>query len=133
MSHPDPHMSAEEFRTWGYRAIDWLVDYMASVEDRPVLSQSGPGDLRDRLPPSAPEQGEDMQALLEDLDEHILPGITHWQSPSFFAYFPANTSGPSILGELLSAGLGVQGMSWATSPACTELASHVLVAVGHLG
>jgi aromatic-L-amino-acid/L-tryptophan decarboxylase len=82
--------------------------------------------VRALLPENAPEQGEPFERIIADLDDIIMPGITHWQSPNFFAYFPANVSGPSILGELVSAGLGVQGMLWATSPACTELETHVL-------
>jgi aromatic-L-amino-acid decarboxylase len=90
------------------------------------LSQVQPGDVRASLPEGPPVQGEPFDAMLGDVERLILPGITHWQSPNFFAFFPANASGPSILGELLSAGLGVQGMLWATSPACTELETHVL-------
>ena len=82
--------------------------------------------MRSQLPPAAPEEPEPFDAVLADLDKIIMPGITHWQSPNFFAYFPANNSGPSILGELAAAGLGVQGMLWQTSPACTELETHVL-------
>jgi aromatic-L-amino-acid/L-tryptophan decarboxylase len=85
-----------------------------------------PGEVRAALPPSAPRQGEPFAALLKDVEKIILPGITHWQSPNFFAYFPSNNSAPSILGDLLSSGLGVQGMLWSTSPACTELETHVL-------
>src|SRR5262249_34911930 len=96
------------------------------VGDLPVLSRAEPGDIARALPQGAPERGEAFEAILRDLEEKILPGITHWQSPSFFAYFPANSSRPSILGDLLSAGLGVQGMLWATSPACTELETRVL-------
>jgi len=91
-----------------------------------VLSAASPGDVRTALPASPPEQGEPFEAVLRDLDEIILPGITHWQHPSFFAYFPANASGPGILGDLISSGLGVQGMLWATSPAATELETHVM-------
>jgi aromatic-L-amino-acid decarboxylase len=91
-----------------------------------VLSQAKPGQLRSALPAQAPERGESFDAMMVDVERLILPGITHWQSPNFFAYFPSNNSFPSILGEMLSAGLGVQGMLWATSPACTELETHVL-------
>ncbi|HSR24534.1 MAG TPA: pyridoxal-dependent decarboxylase, partial [Candidatus Eisenbacteria bacterium] len=91
-----------------------------------VLSRATPGELRAALPAEPPATGENLDTLLADLDRLILPGITHWQSPSFFGYFPANASGPAVLGELLSAGLGVQGMLWSTSPACTELETHVL-------
>jgi len=119
-------MTSGEFRRWGHKAVDWIAEYMERVAELPVRSQVAPGDIRARLPPSPPAKGEPFDAMLRDVDEHLLPGVTHWQSPSFFAYFPANVSGPSILGELLSAGLGVQGMLWATSPACTELETLVL-------
>jgi aromatic-L-amino-acid decarboxylase len=120
------HMTPEEFRRWGHAAVDWIADYQRRVETLPVLSQVKPGELRAQLPSAAPEHGEPFDAILADVDRLIMPGITHWQSPNFFAFFPCNNSGPSILGELLSAGLGVQGMLWATSPACTELETHVL-------
>ncbi len=120
------HMTPEEFRRHGRAVVDWIARYMEQIEQYPVLSQVKPGEMRSRLPDSPPQQGEPFEVMMRDLDEIILPGITHWQSPSFFGFFPANASGPSILGELLSAGLGVQGMLWATSPACTELETHVL-------
>ena len=120
------HMTADEFRRHGKEVIDWIADYYERVETLPVLSQVKPGEIRASLPAQAPQHGESFRAMLADVDRLILPGITHWQSPNFFAFFPANTSAPSILGELLSAGLGVQGMLWATSPACTELETHVL-------
>ncbi len=119
-------MTPEEFRHAGYRTIDWIADYLQQVEKYPVRSRVAPGEVRGQLPPHAPEQGEAYDAILGDLERVILPGVTHWQSPSFFAYFPANASPPAILGELVAAGLGVQGMIWATSPACTELETHVL-------
>ncbi len=120
------HMTADEFRRVGRSVIDWIADYYENIEGYPVMSQVKPGDIRAELPPLPPQQGESFDQVLEDVERIILPGVTHWQSPNFFAYFPANTSGPSILGELLSAGLGVQGMLWQTSPACTELETHVL-------
>jgi aromatic-L-amino-acid decarboxylase len=120
------HMGPEEFRHWGYAVVDWVAEYQRRVGSLPVLAQVQPGEIRASLPPQPPVKGESFDAILADVDRLILPGITHWQSPNFFAYFPANNSGPSILGELLSAGLGVQGMLWATSPACTELETHVL-------
>jgi len=119
-------VTPEEFRKHGHAVIEWLASYMECVEDYPVASQLSPGDVRARLPEHAPEHGEPFEEIISDLDDVIMPGLTHWQSPSFFAFFPANVSGPSILGELVSAGLGVQGMLWATSPACTELETHVL-------
>ena len=120
------HMSADEFRRRGHALIDWIADYHESVSELPVLSRSEPGEIRNKLPASAPTTPESFDAMMADLDNIIVPGITHWQSPNFFAYFPCNASGPAILGELLSAGLNVQGMLWATSPACTELEIHVL-------
>jgi len=119
-------MNAEEFRTWGRALIDWIADYQQGIEQYPVKSQVRPGEIRAQLPAAAPSQGEPFDAILRDVQQIILPGITHWQSPNFFAYFPSNNSYPAILGELLSAGFGVQGMLWATSPACTELETHVL-------
>lgn len=120
------HMTPQQFRDHGRAMVDWIADYYESIETRPVLSQVKPGDIRKQLPAHAPPQPEDFAAILADIDQVILPGITHWQSPNFFAYFPANASGPAILGDLLSSALGVQGMLWATSPACTELETHVL-------
>ena len=120
------HMTPEEFRRCGRAVVDWIADYYERVESLPVLSRVKPGQIRASLPSEPPLEGEPFETVLRDIDRLILPGITHWQSPNFFAFFPANTSGPSILGELLSAGLGVQGMLWATSPACTELETHVM-------
>jgi aromatic-L-amino-acid decarboxylase len=119
-------MTPDEFRHWGRAVVDWIADYQERVESLPVLAQVQPGQIRAALPPHPPAQGEPFDAILADLNRAILPGVTHWQSPNFFAFFPANNSGPSILAELVSAGLGVQGMLWATSPACTELETHVL-------
>src|SRR5918992_3527213 len=120
------HMTPEEFRQYGRAVVDWIADYYQSVEAFPVLSQVQAGQIRASLPAEPPLQGEAFETVLRDVDKLIIPGVTHWQSPKFFAFFPANASGPAILGELLSAGLGVQGMLWATSPACTELETHVL-------
>ena len=120
------HMSSEEFRRCGYAVIDWLADYHRNIEKFPVLSRVAPGGIRATLPKEAPKQGEPFDQILRDVDDLILPGITHWQSPNFFAYFPSNGSGPGTLGDLLSTGLGVQGMLWSTSPACTELETQVL-------
>ena len=119
-------MTPDEFRRYGREVVDWIADYYERIESFPVLSQVQPGDLRAALPDSPPEQGEDFGAMLKDVDELILPGVTHWQSPNFFAYFPANSSAPAVLGDLLSSGLAVQGMLWSTSPACTELETHVM-------
>jgi aromatic-L-amino-acid decarboxylase len=120
------HMSPDEFRRYGHAVVDWIADYQSRVESLPVLSQVKPGQIRASLPPAPPAQGEPFEAVLKDVEQLILPGVTHWQSPNFFAYFPCNASGPGILGDLLSSGLGVQGMLWSTSPACTELETHVM-------
>jgi aromatic-L-amino-acid decarboxylase len=119
-------MTPEQFRQHGHEVVDWIADYWTRIGSFPVRSQVSPGDVRAELPASAPEQGEPISAILADLDRVVLPGTTHWQHPGFFGYFPANTSGPSVLGDLVSAGLGVQGMSWVTSPAATELEQHVM-------
>jgi len=120
------HMSPEDFRRHGHEVVDWIADYYSRIESFPVLAQVKPGQIRESLPPEAPTRGEGFTALLKDVEKLILPGVTHWQSPNFFAFFPSNASGPAILGDLLSSGLGVQGMLWATSPACTELETRVL-------
>ena len=120
------HMTPDDFRLHGHAVVDWIADYYKHIESFPVLSQVAPGQVRASLPSQAPAQGEPFASIMRDFEKLILPGITHWQSPNFFAYFPSNASGPSILGDLLSSGLGVQGMLWATSPACTELESLVL-------
>lgn len=119
-------MSPEEFRRHGRQVIDWIADYLATIESHPVRAQVRPGEVRASFPAHPPEHGRPFTDLLADLDRVVLPGITHWQHPSFFGYFPANASGPAILGDLLSSGLGVQGMLWATSPACTELETVVV-------
>ncbi len=119
-------MTPEDFRKWGHALVDWLADYQGRVATLPVQSPMRPGEIRSKLPSNPPPDGEPFSRIMEDLDRIIVPGLTHWQSPNFFAFFPSNVSGPSILGELACAGLGVQGMLWATSPACTELETHVL-------
>lgn len=126
MPEKQRHMPEDDFRYFGYQLIDWISDYLSGVDSYPVQSRVNPGDIRAKLPKNAPKKGEPFEKVLADFDKIIMPGITHWQSPNWFAYFPANNSAPSILGELLSAGLGVQGMLWSTSPACTELETHVL-------
>jgi len=120
------HMTPEDFRRHGHAVVDWIADYYSRIESFPVLSRVEPGQTRAVLSPDPPVKGESFDAFLRDVERVILPGITHWQSPNFYAYFPCNASGPAILGDLLSSGLGVQGMLWATSPACTELETHVL-------
>lgn len=119
-------MTPEEFRRCGHDLVDWIARYLENVEQYPVLARVEPGQIRAQLPPHPPEEPEAFKALMTDVERVILPGITHWQSPNFFAFFPANNSGPSILAELLSSGFGIQGMLWLTSPACTELETHML-------
>jgi aromatic-L-amino-acid decarboxylase len=120
------HMDPQQFREFGRAVVDWIADYYENIEKLPVLSQVKPGEIRAHLPGQAPQKPEAFDAILRDMNQVIVPGVTHWQSPNFFAYFPANASGPAILGDFLSSALGVQGMLWATSPACTELETHVL-------
>ena len=117
----DRHMTPEQFRKRGYDVIDWIADYMENVETYRITPTVQPGAIRAMLPDHAPEEPEPFEAILRDLDAIVMPGVTHWQSPNWFAYFPANTSGPAILADLISSGLGQQGMLWATSPACTEV------------
>lgn len=119
-------MTPDEFRARGREVIDWIADYMEHVEEYPVLSQVAPGEIAGRLPEHPPLHGEAFGEVLGDLDRVVLPGITHWQSPNFFGYFPANASGPAILGDLVSSGLGVQGMLWSTSPAATEVETRMM-------
>jgi aromatic-L-amino-acid decarboxylase len=121
---PAAAFEPERFRREARAVVDWIADYWATLESRAVTPRVEPGGIRAALPAAAPEQPEPLAAVLADLDRVILPGLVHWQHPSFFGYFPASTCGPSILGELLAAGLGVQGMLWATAPACTELETH---------
>ena len=123
---PPQHQTPDEFRAAGHAVVDWLADYLAGIADRPVTPPVAPGDVRAMLPAHAPEMGEPFEALLDDIDQVIAPGLTHWQHPGFYGYFPCNSSPPSVLGDLLSSGLGAQGMLWTTGPACTELEAHVL-------
>ena len=119
-------MDKEVFRQFGYKFIDWVADYMTEVVKYPVMSQVKPGQIKERLPQQPPDKGEPIERIFDDFKEIIIPGITHWQHPCWFAYFPANNSPPSILGELLTAGLGVQCMIWQTSPVAAELEEVVL-------
>jgi aromatic-L-amino-acid/L-tryptophan decarboxylase len=119
-------MTPDEFRRYGHAVVDWVADYWRTLEERPVTPAVAPGEVAARLPATAPERGEPVEAVLADLDRIVVPGLTHWQHPGFFGYFPANTCGPSVLGDLVCAGLGVQGMLWATSPACTEVETVLL-------
>lgn len=115
-------MSLEDsFGSDGRAALDWIERYLTTIRERPVLAQVAPGDVRARLPERAPERGEAFADVLHDLDELLLPGITHWNHPRFFAYFAISATPPGILAELLSAALNVNAMVWSTSPAATEL------------
>jgi aromatic-L-amino-acid decarboxylase len=114
-------MHPEDFRRYGHQVVDWIADYLAGVGDYPVLAQVAPGDIRHALPAQPPEQPEAMEAILADIDRVLMPGITHWNSPGFMAYFGITGSGPGILGEMLSGALNINAMLWRTSPAATEL------------
>jgi aromatic-L-amino-acid decarboxylase len=114
-------VNSEEFRKNGHEFVDWMADYLDGIENYPVKPDIEPGDIYKQLPLSAPEQAESMDDIFKDFKDIILPGMTHWQSPSFHAYFPGNNSKPSILAEMLTATMGAQCMVWATSPAATEL------------
>lgn len=119
-------MKKEEFQKLGYALIDWIAEYREKISTRSVMSQASPGEIKGHFPKEPPATPEPLQNLLSEIEEKILPGITHWNHPSFFAYFPSNTELASILGDLLAAGLGTQGMSWQTSPAATEVEEVVL-------
>lgn len=120
------HMSPDQFRELGRKLVDYIAEYREKIASLPVLSKVRPGEIAARLPASPPSMGDSFERILEDIDEIVMPGITHWQSPGFFGYYPANSSLPAVLAELLCAGLGVQGMSWVTSPACTEMEVRIL-------
>jgi aromatic-L-amino-acid decarboxylase len=119
-------MNTDIFRKHGHDIVDWISDYMEHIEEYPVLAQVEPGEIQGKLPQRPPENPESMEIILEDFKKVLLPGITHWQHPSFFAYFPANTSEPSILAEFLTAALGIQCMVWQASPAAVELEEVVM-------
>lgn len=122
-SEPEPlgDMSPEDFRRYGHQVVDWIAEYLAHPERYPVLSQNEPGQVKNALPSKAPERGEAMEAMLADLDRVIVPGVTHWNHPAFFAYFAISGSAPGILGEMLGAAFNVNAMLWRTSPSATEL------------
>ncbi|HEY0565675.1 MAG TPA: pyridoxal-dependent decarboxylase [Terriglobales bacterium] len=123
MDRADFHMTPDDFRCAGKEMVDWIAEYYERLQrdEFPVLSQVKPGEVRGAIPTSPPSSGMRFESFLPDVERSVLPGITHWQSPNFFGYFPANSSFPGILGDMLSTGLAVQGMLWATSPACTEV------------
>ena len=105
-------MTPEEFRKFGYRVVDWIADYRSKISELPVMARTGPGEVKTRLPSDPPESPEPFDQIFRDLDEIILPGLSHWQGPRFFGYFPANALLASVLGDYLSTGLGVLGLSW---------------------
>jgi aromatic-L-amino-acid decarboxylase len=120
-------MTPEEFRKHAHELVDWMVAYMENVENYPVKSSVKPGEIFSKIPGTPPAEGESFNAIMKDFEEIIMPGITHWQSPNFFAYFPANTSPPSILAEMLISTLAAQCMIWETSPAAAELEEKMMI------
>jgi aromatic-L-amino-acid decarboxylase len=122
----DVDMSIEDFRKHGHQVVDWMADFLRDIEKLPVKSRARPGETIGRLPEKPPEAGEPFEAIFGDFRRIVLPGMTHWQHPSFFAYFPANSSRPSVLAEMLTAALGAQCMIWQTSPAAAELEERMM-------
>jgi aromatic-L-amino-acid decarboxylase len=120
-------MTPDEFRKHAHELVEWMAGYMENVETYPVKSSVVPGTIFGKVPDSPPAHSEPFDFLMRDFDDILMPGITHWQSPNFFAYFPANTSPPSILAEMLAATLGTQCMIWETSPAAAELEEKMMV------
>ena len=120
-------MKPDEFRKHAHKLVEWMAGYMENVENYPVKSSVGPGEIFNQIPDSPPLHSESFDSLMRDFDEIIMPGITHWQNPNFFAYFPANTSPSSILAEMLIATLGSQCMIWETSPAAAELEEKMMI------
>lgn len=120
-------MTSDEFRKHAHELVDWMAAYMDEVEKYPVKSSVKPGEVFTKLPDDPPVKPESFESFMKDLDEIIMPGMSHWQSPNFYAYFPANTSGPSILAEMITATLGAQCMIWETSPAATELEEKMMI------
>ena len=125
LAPPLGDMDAEQFRRHGHELIDWIADYFEHIEELPVLAQIEPGDLKTQLPAAPPQTGEPMDQILRDVDRLIVPALTHWSHPSFFAYFATSTSAPGIFGELLSAAFDNKAMLWRTSPASTESAMDI--------
>src|SRR5262245_60746033 len=127
-----PGPTPQELRRALHEAADWVASYLETVGDRPVLARVTPGEITAALPWSAPLHGESLETILQDIDHLILPGITHWNHPAFFAYFGISGSGPGIVGELLAAALNVNAMLWRTSPAATELEQRTLAWVAEM-
>ena len=120
-------MSPDEFRIHAHELVEWMAGYMENVENYPVKSPVVPGDIFSKIPDNPPLQPEPFSSLMKDMEEIIMPGITHWQNPNFFAYFPANTSPPSVLAEMIISTLGAQCMIWETSPAAAELEEKMMI------
>ena len=114
-------MTPDEFRRHGHAVVDWIADYRERVQDRPVMAPVAPGDIKALLPSAPPAEGEPFERILADLDRVVVPGLSHWQHPQFFGYFPSNGTLASVLGDYVSTGLGVLGLAWQSSPALTEL------------
>src|SRR5262249_5473204 len=114
-------MTPDEFRRLGHQIVDWIADYRAGIAERSVMARTAPGEVKSQFPISLPEQPEEFASIFRDLEGIIMPGLSHWQHPNFYGYFPANSTLASVLGDYLSTGLGVLGLSWQASPALTEL------------
>jgi aromatic-L-amino-acid/L-tryptophan decarboxylase len=125
-------MHGNEFRTWSQKAAEWGVEYRDTLRERPVRAQTRPGDIAARIAESAPETGHDMETIFADFEEIIVPGMTHWQHPRFFAYFPANAAPVSVVAEYLVTVMAAQCMLWQTSPAATELGGGLAAASARL-
>ena len=119
-------MTPEEFRSHAHKLVDWMADYMGDVEKYPVRAQTAPGEIAGKLPAAAPQAPEPMADIFADFERDVMPGMTHWQHPSFFAYFPANSSPPSVLAEMVISTLAAQCMLWQTSPAGTEVETRMM-------
>ncbi len=126
MLNKNGDMNPEEFRSYGHKVVDWISDYLKNTEKYPVMAQVKPGDIKNKIPVSPPEHAEKMEDILKDFQDIIMPGITHWNHPAFFAYFSITGSAPGILGEMLCSALNVNGMLWKSSPSATELETAVL-------
>jgi len=126
LQNEEKAMKNDDFRRSGHQIVDWIADYFENIEKYPVLARVEPGDIKKLIPAVPPARGEAMEGIFQDFEKSLLPGITHWQHPGWFGFFPANNSPASVLGELLTAGLGAQCMVWQTSPAAAELEEVVL-------
>ena len=120
-------LDPQSFRAAAHRTVDWMADYLESIERLPVRSPLTPGTVFDQLADDPPETGESIETIMQDFQSVILPGITHWQHPNFYAYFPANSSYPSVIAEMLTATMGAQCMMWETSPAAAELEEKMML------